>query len=90
MIDKGLETMIGQLNASLIELGKIRKTHDDALNKMINNLPGDKKREALALLRKAKTGKINIAEIMRFTGKISKKDENQIKTNLKKTNDLNK
>ncbi len=85
-----IEDMLIQLKKSLKELDKVRKVHDQLTSKMINKLPSDKKNDALYLMEKAKKGVISINEILGFAGKISDKDKEYMKTNIKRANDINK
>lgn len=62
--------IIDQLNKSLLVLEKAKKAHGQALDKMISQLPDGQKHMAVELLKKAKSGKVSISEILSFTGKI--------------------
>ena len=85
-----IEEMLIQLRKSMIELDEAKKIQDQLMSTAISQMPKAKRRDALSLFEKAKKGEVGINEIMSFAGKIPDKDKKDIKTILKKADDLNK
>ncbi len=79
--------MIDRLKQSLKEMDNIMAMQKDVTDDLIKKLPKDKRKEARNLMNGAKSGKLSIADIMKFTGKVSEKDEKDLK---KRMNDLNR
>lgn len=58
--------MLKTLRTSLKSLEEAKKIQDNLVNELIEHLPDDKKKEAVALINKARKGKVDASQMMNF------------------------
>lgn len=59
--------MVKRLKDSLKSLKIAKEAQNQMANELIDQLPEDKKKEAVALISKAKKGKMDMGELMNFS-----------------------
>ena len=85
------EAMLKQLYSSMKELHKARKIMDKVVDENIAQLPEEKRKQAINLIKKARQGKhIDLSEMMAFTKGIRSIDKDEIKKSVKRANDKKK
>ena len=76
--------MLKQLRVGLKGLDTAQKALGQITNQLIDKLPEDKRKEANALISKAKKGEVDVGELMNFAGSIREVDKEDLKKNVQR------
>jgi len=79
--------MLKQLRSSLKVLKKAQSTRDTLVNQLIEQLPENKKQEAIMLINKAKKGKVDTDELLKFAEGVRDIDKKEFEKMVEKAVD---
>ena len=78
------ESMLKQLKTGLKSLKTAEAALDQMTNQMIEQLPGDKKKEASTLISNAKKGKVDVGQMMKFADGVRDIDKEKFQEAVEK------
>lgn len=75
--------MLKTLRTSLKSLKEAQKIQDNLVNELVEYLPENKKKEAVALINKARKGKVDASEMMNFAKGVRDINKEEFEKNVK-------